>query len=93
MLKELRMTLEEERAVEQKRLEAQKRQDVERLKTEFEEELQAERRRLQGEREEKLNSLKHEVTDLTLACLIFSFVLLYPVYVCVYILFFREISF
>lgn len=65
VLKKFRMTLEEERAVERERLEAQNRQDIERLKAEFEEELQAERSRLQGEREEKLNSLKHEVSDYT----------------------------
>lgn len=63
MLKELRITLEEERVAERDRLEAQKRQDIERLKAESEEELQAEKRRLQGEREEKLNSLKQEVTE------------------------------
>lgn len=79
MMKELRITLDEERAVERVRLEAQKRQDIERLKSEFEEELQAEKRRLQGEREEKLNSLKHEVTDGALACLIFNFILFYSV--------------
>lgn len=62
MLKELRITLEEERVAERDRLEAQKRQDIERVKAELEEELQAEKRRLHGEREEKLNSLKQEVT-------------------------------
>lgn len=61
-LKELRITLEEERAAERDRLEAQKRRDIEHLKAESEEELQAERRKLQAEREEKLNSLKQEVT-------------------------------
>lgn len=76
MLKELRVTLEEEQAVEQERLEAQKRQDIERVKAEFEEELKAERSRFQGERKEKLNSLKYEVT---LAYLIFNFILLYSV--------------
>ncbi|TKS81355.1 Centrosomal protein of 164 kDa [Collichthys lucidus] len=60
-LKELCITLEKERAAEQDRLEAQKKQDTERLKAESEEELQAEKRRLQGEREEKLSSLKQEV--------------------------------
>lgn len=60
-LKELRIMLEEERAVERDRLEAQKRRDIEHLKAESEEELQAERRRLQAEREEKVNSLKQEV--------------------------------
>lgn len=63
LLKELRITLEAERVAERDRLEAQKRQDMERLKAESEEELQAERRRLQGEREEKLGSLKQEVTE------------------------------
>ncbi len=62
-LKELRVTLEEERVAEHDRLEAQKRRDIERLKAESEEELQAEKRRLQGEREEILNSLKQEVTE------------------------------
>lgn len=69
-LKELRITLEEERAAEQEKLEAQKRQNIERLKAEFEEELQAEKRRLQGEREEKLNSLKHEVSHFLFYCLV-----------------------
>lgn len=62
-LKELRITLEKERAAERDRLEAQKKQDTERLKAESEEELRAEKRRLQGEREEKLSSLKQEVTE------------------------------
>lgn len=62
-LKELRISLDAERAAERDRLEAQKRRDMERLKAEWEEELQAERRRLQGEREEKLASLKQEVTE------------------------------
>lgn len=60
-MKELRLALEEERAAERQRLDAQRREDVERLKAELEEELRAERRRLQGEREEKLNALKQEV--------------------------------
>lgn len=72
LLKELRLTLEEERVSERDRLEAQKRQDLERLKAESEEELQAERRRLQGEREEKLGSLKQEVTEDDAVCLFFS---------------------
>lgn len=61
LLQELRVSLDAERAAERDRLEARKRQDLERLKAEWEEELQAERRRLQGEREEKLASLKQEV--------------------------------
>lgn len=63
MLKELRITLEEERGAERDRLEAQRRRDIERLQEESEGELQAEKRRLQGEREEKLTSLKHEVNE------------------------------
>lgn len=62
-LKELRVTLEEEREAERGRLEAQRKKDVERLKAELEEELQAERRRLQAEREEKLSALKQEVAE------------------------------
>lgn len=62
-LKELQLALEEERAAARDRLEAQKKQDVERLKAESEEELQAERRRLQREQDERINSLKQEVTD------------------------------
>lgn len=68
MLKELRVTLEEERVAQRDRLEAQMRQDTERLKAESEEELQAEKRRLQGEREERLSSLKHEVTEEACLC-------------------------
>lgn len=63
MMKELRVTLEEERAAERNRLEAQRRRETERLKAELEEELLAQRRRLEAEREEKLNSMKQEVTD------------------------------
>lgn len=61
-LKEFRITLDEERAAQRDRLEAQNRRDIEHLKAESEEELQAERRRLKAEREEKVNSLKQEVT-------------------------------
>lgn len=60
-LRDLRITLEEERASERDRLEAQRRRDIEHLKEESEEELQGERRKLQEEREEKLNSLKKQV--------------------------------
>lgn len=62
-MKELRVTLEEERAAEHSRLENQRRRDIERLKAELEEELQEERRKLLDEKEEKLNSLKQEVTE------------------------------
>lgn len=63
MLKELQLSLEEERAAARNTLEAQRKQEFERLKAESEEKLQAERRRLQREQDEKLNSLKQEVTD------------------------------
>lgn len=56
------MALEEECTAARNKLEAQKQQNIERLKAESEEELQAEKRRLQREQEEKLNSLKQEVT-------------------------------
>ncbi|KAF3693042.1 Centrosomal protein of 164 kDa [Channa argus] len=61
ILKELHIALEEERAAEREKLEAKKRQDIERLKADSEADLQEERRRLQGENEEKLNSLRQEV--------------------------------
>ncbi len=63
MLKDLRFALEKERVAEHDRLEAKKRQDIERVKAELEEELQADKRRLQVEREEKLNALKQEVSE------------------------------
>lgn len=62
ILKELRITLEEERAAAQGRLEAQKK-DIQRLQAESEEELEATKKRLEREREEKLNTLKQEVTE------------------------------
>ena len=69
MLNDLQITLEEEQAAKRDSLEAQKQQEIERLKVELEEELHAERRRLQGEREEKLSSLKQEVIETVLAYL------------------------
>lgn len=62
ILKELRITLEEERAAARGRLEAQKK-DIQRLQAESEEELEATKKRLEREREEKLNTLKQEVTE------------------------------
>lgn len=61
LLKEVRVTLEEEQTAARERLEAQKTRDIERLKAELEEELETEKR-LQRERKEKLDSLKQEVT-------------------------------
>uniref|UniRef100_A0A1A8K0Q0 Centrosomal protein 164kDa n=1 Tax=Nothobranchius kuhntae TaxID=321403 RepID=A0A1A8K0Q0_NOTKU len=64
MIKELRITQEEERAAAHGRLEAQMKQDLERLRADSEEELQAERRRLLREQEEKLSCLKQEESAL-----------------------------
>lgn len=62
LLKEVRVTLEEEQTAARERLEAQKTRDIERRKAELEEELETEKKRLQRERKEKLDSLKQEVT-------------------------------
>ena len=62
LLKELRVSVEAERAAERSRLEAQNRQEMEHLRVTLEEELRAERTRLRGEKEETSGSLKQEVT-------------------------------
>ncbi|XP_068186130.1 centrosomal protein of 164 kDa-like [Antennarius striatus] len=53
--------LEEQRLAERGRVEAQNREELQRLRGELEEELQAERKRLQSEMEERVRSLKTEV--------------------------------
>lgn len=64
-MREMRSELE----VERERLEAQRRRDLEKLKTESEEELKAERKRLEEERkEEQLASLRLEVKERARVC-------------------------
>lgn len=65
----LRVTLREEQLKENERMEAQQKQDIQRLRKVFEEELQAEMTRFQREMEDKLELLKMEVRlATTLAC-------------------------